>query len=884
MAADEGVNGRELWRTDGTDTGTMLVKDINAGVSASTPQFLTNVNGTLFFTAEEPSTGRELWRSDGTSEGTALVADLTPGAGSTSMTALTAANGMLFFVASHPDTGSELWKSDGTEAGTVLVKDIVPGAGSSTPQALAHVADAVFFSADHPDTGREAWMSNGTDAGTVLVRDINPGPAASTPASFVFLNGSVFFAAFHESTGRELWKTDGTAGGTALVSDVNPGVATGVGVPLFVAKGMVFFAGFRPDAGGGGLWRSDGTEAGTVLVKDVRPEDSTGNPVSLVEVNGIIFFKVPNPFVSFGDYLWKSDGTEAGTVPYINFFDRISFRPIGNDLYIAGTLGLDKTDGGPEGAERLTPIGVGHPNGLAELNGLLLFSAIHNEIGAELWKSDGTKAGTLLVKDINATIFTPHSSRPGQLARIGDTMFFAAERRDSGRELWRSDGTEAGTVLVKDIAPGAAGSSPAWLTRIGDTLFFAAFDPATGAELWRTDGTAAGTRLVKDIYPGTLSSRPSRLLNVNGTLFFVALFPGTGEELWKSDGTAAGTVLVRDIYPGSVFGVDSAFSPFVNVNGTLFFQASDPDTGKELWKSDGTEAGTVVVKDIVPGPGSSAAGFWWSVVGVGGTLFFQAFHPDTGHELWKSDGTEAGTVLVKDIVGGAGSSRAAPLADIGGVLIFAATEPATGQELWRSDGTEGGTVLIGEIVPGAGSTGVSRWGTLGNSLVFFASQPWTGFELWTTDGLTVNLLMDINPGPAGSMTSGCVGASEGALARVVNGLYMFVANDGVRGSELWASDGNSARLVGELAAGSSSSCPKWFAAAGPLVFFGASDERNGDELWAVSRAAVGGAPDRVEAAPARSRPVRNPDEPMSVDEPVAPELPADGPSDAHPGP
>jgi ELWxxDGT repeat protein len=836
FVADEGINGRELWRTDGTGTGTMLVKDINAGAAASTPAFLTNVNGTLFFTAEEPYTGRELWRSDGTSEGTVLVADLTAGAGSTPITALIAAKGMLFFVASRPDTGSELWKSDGTDGGTVLVKDIVPGAGSSSPQSLTHVGDAVFFSADHPDTGREAWKSDGTEAGTVLVRDINPGPAASTPASFVFLNGSVFFAAFHASTGRELWKTDGTADGTTLAGDVSPGVATGIHSGLWVAKGMVFFSGFRADVGGG-LWRSDGTQAGTVLVKDVRPPDSPAQVVSLVEANGIIFFKVPNPYPYIGDYLWKSDGTEAGTVPFRRFSDVISFHPFGHHLFIStGTGQFLKTDGTLEGTESLSVNGFHHASVLGELNGALFFAAVHDDIGKELWKSDGTKAGTVLVKDINATVFRPRSSQSGELVRIGDKVFFAAERRDTGRELWKSDGTEAGTVLVKDIMPEAAGSSPRWLTRIGNTLFFTASHPATGAELWRTDGTAEGTMLVKDIYSGWMSSSPTRLMDLNGTLFFFATHPATGVELWKSDGTAAGTVLVRDVYPGPVSGPDINSGSFVNVRGILFFHASHPDTGKELWKSDGTEAGTVLVKDIIPGPGSSAGGYWWSSVGVGRTLFFQAFHPDTGYELWKSDGTEAGTVLVRDIVAGAGSSRPYPLADIGGMLIFAATEPATGQELWRTDGTEWGTAMIDEIVPGAGSTEVSRWASLDNALVFFASEPLRGYELWKTDGQTVNLVMDVNPGPAGSLKS-CA-PSEDDHARVVNGVYMFTADDGVRGTELWASDGNSARLVAELAPGSSSSCPRAFAAAGPLVFFAASDERTGDELWAIRKAAV----------------------------------------------
>src|SRR5439155_6458138 len=85
------------------------------------------------------------------------------------------------------------------------------------------------------------------------------------------------------------------------------------------------------------------------------------------------------------------------------------------------------------------------------------------------------------------------------------------------------------------------------LTNVNGKLFFSAYEATDGYELWQSDGTAAGTVMVKDINPGTYSSFPSNLTNVNGTLFFSANDGTVGEELWKSDGTAAGTVLVEDI-------------------------------------------------------------------------------------------------------------------------------------------------------------------------------------------------------------------------------------------------------------------------------------------------------------------------------------------------
>ncbi|WP_353743905.1 ELWxxDGT repeat protein, partial [Microcystis sp. LSC13-02] len=149
-----------------------------------------------------------------------------------------------------------------------------------------------------------------------------------------------------------------------------------------------------------------------------------------------------------------------------------------------------------------------------------------------------------------------------------------------GRELWRSDGTAAGTVLVKDINPGFFSSYPLNLTAVGNTLFFTAYDGVNGGELWKSDGTVAGTVLVKDISPGSYSSFPRNLTVVGSTLFFTADDGVNGEELWKSDGTEAGTVLVTDIIPGA-----SGYGPssLKVVGNTLFFTADNGVNGQELW-------------------------------------------------------------------------------------------------------------------------------------------------------------------------------------------------------------------------------------------------------------------------------------------------------------
>src|SRR6266511_1197498 len=175
-------------------------------------------------------------------------------------------------------------------------------------------------------------------------------------------------------------------------------------------------------------------------------------------------------------------------------------------------------------------------------------------------------------------------------------------------------------ALVKDINPGAGNSYPGNVNGAG---YFAADDGAHGFELWRSDGTEAGTTMGKDINPGPGDTSPLWFTDVNGTLFFRADDGVHGTELWKSDGTEAGTTMVKDINPGHIYSrpADSSPGGFTKVNGALFFSADDGAHGRELWKSDGTEAGTELFKDINPGSGDSfpGGGFIFK-----GTLFFTA--------------------------------------------------------------------------------------------------------------------------------------------------------------------------------------------------------------------------------------------------------------------
>jgi trimeric autotransporter adhesin len=246
------------------------------------------------------------------------------------------------------------------------------------------------------------------------------------------------------------------------------------------------------------------------------------------------------------------------------------------------------------------------PAFLTEFNNGVIFSARHNTSGVELWYSNGTKEGTILITDINP-VGNSYPSNPlyysanaiplqnGELpfAKLDDKIFFVANDGVHGFELWESDGTPAGTRLVKDIYPGFNSSSIKWMLVMGSALYFSANDGVAGEELWKSDGTLSGTVLFKDINVGPASGSPVGLTLLENKFVFAADNGTTGSEPWISDGNPASTFLLVDAFPGSsaysaieVFGKDSQF--YIGKYPTLI-------------KSNGTPEGTTVLPSALEG-------------------------------------------------------------------------------------------------------------------------------------------------------------------------------------------------------------------------------------------------------------------------------------------
>ncbi|RRR65752.1 MAG: hypothetical protein EI684_22225 [Candidatus Viridilinea halotolerans] len=462
----------------------------------------------------------------------------------------------------------------------------------------------------------------------------------------------------------------------------------GIGSPIEF-NGKLFFTSYD-DVNGHGLWQTDGSIVGTQLLKGFGGGqwNSSSIPRSFAVVGSTLFFSANDS--THGYELWKSDGSESGTV-------------LVKDINLGS--------------------GSSNPGSLTAVGNTLFFVANDGVHGNELWKSDGTEAGTVLVKDLYAgtnSAWQSTSSFATNFYALGNTLLFTTDDGVNGYELWRSDGTSAGTTLVKDIYPGVNSAAYNNFRQIGNLLFFSANDGVHGQELWRSDGTTAGTFMLKDINTGVTSSTPRDFTVWGSQLFFFAT-DGSYTGLWKSNGTVAGTVRVAEDVQ-----LYRSWSPPFLFNNVIFFYGSHSNWSNQgLWKSDGTSAGTVRLKGLYDIE---------QFTPINNTLFFRAAdYSISGNELWKTDGTAAGTQLVKDIYPGTNSSEPSGLTAVNNMLLFSANNGTQGYELWKSDGTAEGTVMVRDINPLSASSTPSGLFAVGDT-VFFNASAGGANVLWKSDG------------------------------------------------------------------------------------------------------------------------------------------------------
>ncbi len=426
---------------------TNLVKDIWSGSSSSTrhtelmPRSIytavkpVNINGTLFFSADDGVHGEELWQSDGTAAGTKMFEDFILGAEGSEPSNITSTGNDLFLTRkSNEQDYFELIKIDTNSKEIIRLKKSkgtphnTPGNSSqyigSPFKDMSNINGTLIFRDNSEENYN--WKTDGTVAGT-RSRDTERIHISDT-SSWTMKDNNVIFTAWEEgadgSSDLTLWQSKGVGKEAVKINGDYGSIAVGSLVNMNLG---LFFIAEKEDENFN-LWKYD--ETGTLSVKEL-----SNNVHSLIKVKDKLFF------ISSGE-LWISDGTSAGTKSIKSNSELPSFF-----------------------------------HNLTSSNDTLFFT-----LGAELWKSDGTVAGTVLVKKFQNKIST-HSN----FIHLNELLFFVPDNyfpvdRLKSKGLWQSDGTEAGTTAVQ--FPETTYLSNNSLFNINNSLFFFADDGIHGRELW----------------------------------------------------------------------------------------------------------------------------------------------------------------------------------------------------------------------------------------------------------------------------------------------------------------------------------------------------------------------------------------------------------------
>lgn len=735
--------GIELWRSDGTQSGTYIVKDINQGSNgaflSNESSNLTNVNGLLYFSANDGINGFELWKSDGTELGTVMVKDIASSSSSSSPSDFISLNSEVIFVCDDGINGRELWKTDGTSMGTVLLKDIDSGISGSGPSFLINFNNKVYFQAWNSVSGIELWMTDGTTSNTVIQNDLNPGNSigVNNLTKMLVFNNELYFRGNSQNTGFELYKTDGSTGNSTLIINLDGNFNNGfVGKMLTSNTTTIFFDG--TNFNGKELWKSNGTLVGTSMVKDIYSgyEDGLDYETVFSFIGETLYFNGRN---NNGTELWKSDGTSTGTIMVKNIMPGINSSDI---LY------------------------------MTTIDDILYFSARQEFVENKnyLWKSDGTAIGTQLVKDVNMRGMSNYVKN--KIFKCNNNIFFVGLNDINGWEMWNTDGTPIGTNLFIDINYSSS-SFPRKFAQIQDKLLFSAINgESSGHNLFVTDINSNAINLLSIPNGGTNGSlidnnSYSKFVKFGNEIIFLAPTLTYGYELWKSDGNT--NTLLKDIYVGGNGIPENFGNDFGILNNVLYFTANDGNSGLELWRTDGTEIGTYMVKDITTGSsGSNINNFCL----FNNKIYFVV----NSNQIWSTDGTTAGTNIVTTSYYyirflKANSSK----------LFFLNITSNSSIQLLTNDGTNANSSIMGTW----NNSSSYEQSVIFNDILYFVIPETFGVTIYKSDGTV----------------SGTIKLKNGLLLKkvknlIVCGNYLYITNNYFsivddQYNEIWQSDGTS---------------------------------------------------------------------------------------------
>lgn len=855
-----------------------LVKDIcDSPTIGSFPSDIVALGSRAFFfaTAEGDETTDNLrlwglWKSDGSASGTALVKALRNPSSSAAPVNL---GDRIAFVACGVESSCGLWTVDNSNESPVLVFDIT-SRDYSWPAHVTALGTRVLFQVSRPNKTAELWISDPQHQQNRQLMEIGPNPFQ--PLGVSSEHATAYLAFGDETTGTELWRTDGTAGGTSLLKDIAPGPYSSNPSPGVALGARFYFAASDPFHGRQ-LWVTDGTSDGTLRVTDTGPDGSVFSVFAGSEGLSALVQTAATPSYA----LWVTDGTPQGS-RRVELPQGYSLHPhpppvaVGRNLFFVamdrgGHWTLWVCEAGTGTVAQLPGLADTYPQPL--ISGLTAFRngvqfVVRRESSSELWQSDGTAPGTRRISTFGYSNWDAYG-----FAETGGKLFFSAYHPVLGRELWVSDGTPDGTWPVADLNPSTPASLPNRVTSLDKAVVFQAFDSEHGSSVWSSDGTTAGTkRFSTDPIESDLPAGKGMgiILRAGDRVYLKGSPEPHAEAIWAADpATGLSRELFRFSCPGLGDTVPSLFNHaqdvlalVVDCSGTPYLAKLLPETGAvetlrtfpgylswglygggtlasgntlfylkneeqvdEHWATDGTPAGTSMV----------APSFLWGTLHNG--ILFYTCGDFAQAAICRTDGTPQGSWLVSYV---GQQWRLGELRSNGRFVLFWADDGVHGIEPWVTDGTSEGTHLLKDLVPGpAGSIepGVTSGPIpFGDSFVFTGKAQHTENRLWITDGTESGTRILANLSPPTVPDRAWAGAEHDGL------LYLAVDHgwglDVITPGELWGTDGTAenTRMFTGLETPTLGWSPQ-FTLAGGRLFFVARDALHSFELFAIDKAA-----------------------------------------------
>ncbi|UZR96257.1 T9SS type A sorting domain-containing protein [Chondrinema litorale] len=782
FVADDGEHGLQIWYTDGSESGTKMLTAIS---TLNTAKLTTDDDYIYFLNALDSGEDGEiqLWRSDGSTEGTIMVKDEIPNYRGTYPYVLQVSlNGLIYFNTVTNNNTYDIWRSDGTEEGTYSISEFWDEYDFDECHLINHIVfknELYFVYSKKDETGLSIILNKtgGNAENSEFIEKLTFDDLSYIYFSDIIVIEDDLFLSLYDQDQNQLTLLKFNADDKKFEFIFNnknsqyfsPSYLSNYNNNLLFTKG---------DANGNTVFATYNIEDSQLSdLKEIfnfqKSTTFTINDVVNIKQIDSSLFAVFVPEIDSLRKAWVLDllnSNHFSNAEFCNVEDVFSTSEKIVFTKKSKNIGVElwETDINLVKVERLKSLmklklglTISEPT---PIKNKLYFRASTDTTGFELWVFDDSLKNLSLVKDIYSGSLGAY---PQALIDYNDSLFFFASSENDYGQLFKTNGSEEGTNRVSNIENLYVDFSNRFLVEFQNQLFFSAIMNDTSYLMSSNSSEVEAISNLKYISPGLSQFRYSGHDGVSTDNFVYFYYGG---DLWRSNGKQASTFKILEIF---------SIENLTALDSSVYFSGKYlADSENVLWTSIGDFENTKRIKTINEEYLYSPQ----NLVSFNGKLVFTAYTSEYGRELWITDGSPDSTYMIADInpgIGGVGDLNG--YAELGGYLYFSATDGVNGVELWKTDGTLEGTMMVKDLNTGSEGSYPSEFISDGQKVYFTAYSKENGVELWVTYGAEQNTiqLYDVILGTRGSIPENLM---------FINGELYFTADTESEGRQIWKLD------------------------------------------------------------------------------------------------